>query len=434
MRAYCRRKRRSLSGKLVFLFIAMAAVLIVSVGSIVAWSFRAHFEENIRPHLMQYLEYIRAEIGTPPDQEKAKELAQKLSLDIHYFSSEHQWSTDVTPLNLEELSFYRQFSQAGVDYGFGHSYEREYLIARYEDFTLAFSIPHENKNILHKVVPVLVVLLVLVFLYHATRRLFSPIADLKEGIARIGQGELSHRIDIKRNDELGELGSSINSMADDIEQMLEAKRQLLLAISHELRSPLTRAKVATELLENPKQRDEINQDLDEMEKLIEELLETERLSTRHSTLNKSDVVMQALVNQLLQEYFPNNGFDLQMPEQQIVLSLDQARIKLLLKNILDNAMRHNPPEASPPSLLMDLRDEFIYLTVKDHGSGIEEQHLAHLTEPFYRTDKARQRKTGGYGLGLYLCKVIVEAHGGALHIVSQPGKGTEVTIKLPLRS
>ncbi|MEN8179005.1 MAG: ATP-binding protein [Pseudomonadota bacterium] len=73
------------------------------------------------------------------------------------------------------------------------------------------------------------------------------------------------------------------------------------------------------------------------------------------------------------------------------------------------------------------------LSIKDYGQGIDPQHLPQPTEAFYRVDKSRQRSTGGYGLGLYLCRVIAEAHGGELNIASEPGKGTEITVTLPLQ-
>lgn len=426
-----RHKRHTLSGKLIFLFIVMSVLMVVIIGSIIGWSFRNHFEENIRPHLTQYLEYIHADIGIPPDQQKAEAIAQKLSVEIHYFSDKQQWSTTDRLVDLEELRFHRQFSQAGVEYGFGHAYDREYLISYYDNYTLAFSVAHKRQHFLYKVIPVLVILMALVLLYHATRRLFAPINDIKQGINRIGSGELNYRLDIKRNDELGDLGSSINAMADDIEQMLEAKRQLLLAISHELRSPLTRAKVAVELLHDAKQRGEIHQDLNEMEKLIEELLETERLNSRHSKLNKSKTILQTIVKQVLDEHFLQNDFTLHIPSEPIELEVDQARIKLLLRNVLENAKAHNPDQATSPTVQATQQGTLIKIIVRDAGPGIEVQHIPHLTEPFYRTDKARQRKTGGYGLGLYLCKVIIEAHGGELKIDSELGKGTTVTIILP---
>ena len=433
MRGFWQNKRHTLSGRLMLLFVVMAALIVITVSSTMVWAFRNHFQENIRPHLMQYLDYIQQDIGSPPDPVKARQLSQRLNVDIHYFSDQQQWGTSDISVPLDRIHYHRQFQRQGVEYGFGFYDDREYLISRHDGYTLAFSVPRRERGGWHTVIPLLVTLAVLVLLYHATRRLFAPINEIKNGVARIGAGDLSHRLNIRRRDELGELGDSINAMADDIEQMLEAKRQLLLAISHELRSPLTRAKVSAALIEDAYQQTEIQRDLDEMETLIEELLETERLSSRHHILNKTDANLQQLVSELLEQYFANDAIEVEMPHETITLRVDSARIKLLLKNILTNALQHSPADTSAPKLSLQTVKGSLRITVEDHGRGIEPEHIPHLMEPFYRTDAARLRQTGGYGLGLYLCKVIAEAHGGLLEIKSDVGQGTTVVATLPLR-
>ena len=269
-------------------------------------------------------------------------------------------------------------------------------------------------------------------LYVATRRLFAPIKTIHEGVERFGAGDLTHRIEIRRHDELGSLAASTNAMADEIQRMLDAKRQLLLAISHELRSPLTRAKVAVELLPDPQQQQELNRDLDEMEKLIEELLETERLSTGHQVLHKRPVSLNALIQELIETRFSGQSVTLELPDEEIGISADAPRLRLLLKNLLENALHHTPEQTPAPRLNLYSEGDQITIQIRDFGVGIEERHLPHLMEPFYRVDPARQRETGGYGLGLYLCRVIAEAHGGNLAIASTPGTGTTITITLPV--
>ena len=115
----------------------------------------------------------------------------------------------------------------------------------------------------------------------------------------------------------------------------------------------------------------------------------------------------------------------------IILEVDASRIKLLLKNLLDNALRHSPKDKAVTIRLNKTANE-VELEVRDEGEGIEPEHLPHLTEPFYRVDPCRQRETGGYGLGLYLCRMIAEAHGGTLAISSQKQQGTTVTMSLPI--
>jgi len=424
-------RRHTLSGRLILLFVIMTILIVVTVSATIAWGFRSHFKDNIRPHLVQYLEYIHQDIGSPPDQSKAMALSRQLDVDIHYFSPAQQWNSNNLTINLDNMHYHRQFQRQGVEYGFGFLDEREFLISHHADYSLAFSVPRREHRIWHTLFSLLIIVAVLVLLYHATRRLFAPIKEIRNGVVRIGTGELSHRIDIQRRDELGELGDSINDMANDIEQMLEAKRQLLLAISHELRSPLTRAKLATAMLDDERQQAEIQHDLDEMEALIEELLETERLSTRHHILNKSEKQLQLLISEVLEQFFAGQSIEVELAKETITALVDSARIKLLIKNLLGNALQHNPADAEPPSISLAKIVQSIRITIQDHGAGIEPQHLPHLTEPFYRTDAARQRETGGYGLGLYLCKVIAEAHGGQLQIQSQPGQGTTVVVSLP---
>jgi signal transduction histidine kinase len=269
-------------------------------------------------------------------------------------------------------------------------------------------------------------------LYHATRRLFAPLDTIKQGVQKFGAGDMSHRIQINRKDELGELANSFNAMADDIQQMLDAKRQLLLAISHELRSPLTRARLAAEMMEDNDKKTQIIQDINEMESLIEELMETERLSSRHRKLNKTRQNIVKLISDTVHTWFDSAGVITRLAETEAMLDVDTARIKLLLKNLLDNAIRHTPDGARAPEIQLMLDKQQALITVSDHGKGIQARHLPHLTEPFYRVDPSRQRETGGYGLGLYLCRMIAEAHDGQLEIESAVGEGTRVMVKLPL--
>jgi signal transduction histidine kinase len=222
-------------------------------------------------------------------------------------------------------------------------------------------------------------------------------------------------------------------MADDIQQMLESKRQLLLAISHELRSPLTRTKLLVEMLEGEKQREELNREINEMQQLIEELLETERLSSRHRILNREEMPLVTLTRNLVSESFPQSHIDLSLPGQELTCLLDPVRIKLLFKNLIGNALQHSGNHSSPPQVELKQEAGVISFRVKDFGQGIDEEHLPFLTEPFYRVDPARQHQTGSYGLGLYLCRMIAEAHGGSLELSSRKGMGSEVSVRLPCK-
>jgi signal transduction histidine kinase len=309
----------------------------------------------------------------------------------------------------------------------------DYLMMRVADTTLLFDVPsvRQERQGRQLLIPLLVLLGVLLLLYHITRRLVSPISTIQAGVERFGEGDTDHRIDIRGRDEFARLATSFNTMADDIQGMLDAKRQLLLALSHELRSPLTRAKVTTELLDDESRKAQLHQELDEMERLIEEIMETERLSLGHQAVNKTPQDVVTLAREVLTDHFTAEELRLDLPDAPQVLAMDSRRMKLLIKNLLDNALRYTPAGAPAPRLRVRAAAETITLEVADSGPGIEAKLIPYLTEPFYRVDPARQRDTGGYGLGLYLCDMIAKAHGGRLKITSEVGKGARVQVVLP---
>lgn len=432
---WSRHRRHSLSGKLVLLFVLTAVVFVVLVGGGFGKAFRSHFENNIQPHLIQYIDYIRHDIGTPPDQQRAAELAKKLKVDIYIDGPDTlggQWSSNGRRLDVSQFEFEHRFVQDDIEYGFARNHREEIFMARSGDNRIFFDIPNLDAERRGKaLIPIAILLLVLFALYHLIARLIRPVKILSDGVRRFGQGDIEHRITLNRRDELGELADSYNQMADDIQQMLDAKRQLLLAISHELRSPLTRAKVSLELMSDDRQKQELTKDINEMESLIEELLESERLSNRHQALNKQQCDLNELIDELLRQHFTQAGVNAQLPDEPTTITLDGARIKLLFKNLLENALRHTPDGAQPPELKLALTTDVVTVTITDHGNGIDAEHIPHLTEPFYRADASRHRETGGYGLGLYLCRVIVEAHGGELTINSEVGNGATVLVQLP---
>lgn len=435
MRKLNHKRRHSLSGKLLLLFIFIAIVFVMLVGSGIRHAFQEHFKDNVRPHLTQYLEYVKADIGTPPDRARAQELADRMKIEIQISDSNGSWSSSGQLTTIDDLEIKRDFDIDGSR--FSHVIDKtdhHYLIARDGDTTLIFSIPNvrDQRDGFKRWTPLIILLIILLALYYATRRLFSPLDTIKAGVHKFGAGDLEHRISIHRKDELGELADSFNTMADDIQQMLDAKRQLLLAISHELRSPLTRTRLAAEMLNDDTNKVQIIQDINEMESLIEELMETERLSSRHTKLNKTTSDIETLINDIVQTWHKNAGIIIRSPETAVIIDIDSARIKLLLKNLLDNAVTHTPEDAMPPEISLSLENNHVVVAVADHGQGIEAQHIPKLTEPFYRVDPSRQRDTGGYGLGLYLCKMIAQAHGGMLEIESKTGTGTRVVVKLPL--
>jgi len=437
-RAWFNRVRYSLSARLLLLFVIATIVLVTILILAFGAAFQRQYRDAIRPHIEQYLDYVLQDIGNPPDQARAAALAARLPVDIYLQGPSEVWASTEQPLDLDAFAnWHRHVARDRLDEevtAARDSQGRFAIRARRSGYEVYLLLGHRaprHGGFWIGAVAIAVLVTALAICYALIRRLFQPLEPIQQGVRHFAVGDLAHRIQVVRRDELGELAASINAMATEIDKMLDAKRQLLLAISHELRSPLTRAKVNAALLEPSASRAALEEDLRDMETLLNELLESERLSGSHQVLNRQVVAVRRLIDEVITEHFSGCEVRVLPCDPDLYLLLDAMRIKLLLKNLLDNALRYSPAD-QPPELQCTFDQLTLILTVRDWGPGLEPEHLAHLTEPFYRVDPARRRQTGGYGLGLYLCRAIAEAHGGALNISSTPGQGTRIQVRLPV--
>ena len=422
-----RRWRRSLGARLVGLFLLLAFGMIVTFVIGMQSALRFGWQDYARPLVSDYVDTLTAQIGTPPDVERAKALTDRLPLRIRIEGPVVNWSSD------PRVDARREPHHAGPD---TWRPVRTLADGHRIVFGLASIVRYdapEDRPRLIGWVTLAMLLLLTALAYRTVRRLLRPLDDIRAGALRYGAGDFSQPITPRRNDELGELASQINRMADGLHGMLDAKRQLLLAISHELRSPLTRARVNAELVDEGEARDALLHDLSEMRDLITDLLESERLAAGHAALHTESTDLNALVRELLETSFAGQAIDSTLPASLPTLPLDRTRIRLLLRNLLDNALRHSADAAAPPLVRTSMQGNALCVTVRDHGPGVGDAELAHLTEAFYRTDSARLRSTGGVGLGLHLCALIARAHGGRL-VLRNARPGLEAELSLPTSS
>jgi signal transduction histidine kinase len=386
----------------------------------------------VLPHLSQYLDYVRDDIGNPPNLGRAASVAQRLKTDLAIVTSASTWTSWGGTFDRQRVHVRKEIDHAGVHYAVVDFAERRWLIVTFPQYELVTALPERYIRFdIQRLWPVVAILALMIIFYYAARRVIAPIETIRFGVQRFGQGDFSHRLPVCRDDELGALAGSINTMAGEIERMLEAKRQLLLAVSHELRTPLTRAKVSAALVENDGQRQEIERDLTDVDLLLGEILETERLQGHHVALATVSLDLTEWLREFVISQGTVNAVTLELPSHPVPVSVDPMRLRMLLRNVLDNARRHNTGAQKPPRLQLVVSGDEIILSIHDYGTGIESRHLPHLTEPFYRADPSRQRETGGYGMGLYLCHLIVQAHGGRLEIESVVGEGTTVKARFP---
>jgi len=377
------------------------------------------------------IESIIDDIGAPPDLERAALLAQDLDWTIRIQHPDMEWRSDNDYRLAVELSEYAETLSVDAEI---RSWNNENIIVvnrdGYQFFMHQRFLDSTDFNYVVLYFGLAIAAIVLFLNYFMVNRLLDPVRMLKEGAERIQKGDLSYRVVTDRQDELGELTSSVNHMADSLQSMLEAKRQLLLAISHELRTPITRAKLQLEFMDDGSIKDNLNDDIREIDLLISDLLEAERLNNEHSVLVEESVELSTFVESVVSSFVSNESrIDFLGLETDELVTIDKLRIRLLVTNLLNNAIRHG--KGNPVLVRLGFQNETGSIEIIDQGEGIGKEHLANITEPFYRADSARQRNTGGFGLGLYLCRLISEAHGGKIEIDSESNKGTHITVSIP---
>lgn len=446
---------KSLSLRLLAIFVVTALLAILLLSILFSRGLGVQWRRSIQPHIVQYVNYVHNDLGTPPSIEKAKELAQNVPVQIYIYDDENNYidSTNQQQLDLTELEFRRLPLRRAKDQVVKNTALRKSIEIAFEDdelFTLLHikqkehSVYYEFSGVANRgrknhslLLAIAAVGLVLLASFFVIRRQLNPIRKIQASVAQMSDGKLDERVEVKGVDDLAELGHSINDMAQRIQAMLESKRQLLLAISHELRSPLARARVAAEMLDDTANRERIVEDLVEMDSLIQDIMESERLQ-HHAVLNQQVFDLIPVVTALCEHYTPSILFS--TTDQSVLVNADESRIKVMLRNLLNNAIEHGKPEGqsvtldNDVSLSINTDKNNVLINVSDKGPGIDASAIESVSEPFFRPDTSRTRSTGGFGLGLTLAKLIAEAHEGRLTISSDPTTkpGTSISVRIPL--
>lgn len=431
-----KKKRFSSSIFLQLLLIFLATGILIFL--ILAGSFRYIVSQNLKeyfqPHAEYYIKSIIRDIGTPPNISNAKKIADETKVDMQIVGPGINWSSYKSDINISKLKFIST-EKPGV------------LFARHKhDFFIKIEIK-EYKYLFHHnffarskannplgIAVLITIISIIIVCYFLLKRILKPIRWIEEGTIMFSQGQFDHKIQIRKDDELGRLTEKINHMAQEIKKMLESKRQLLLAISHELRTPITRTKLSLEFLEETAIKEKIAEDIDEMENLLADLLESEKLSSDYASLNLSEESIIAIIHRSIEKYFSNhkNRISLAPIPENIKACVDIFRIELLVKNIISNGLKYSNGSVEVSVIkITENNSPTCNITITDSGIGIPEKSISHITEPFYKVDKSRNSEAGGHGLGLYLCDLIVKAHKGRIEFDSIEGRGTTVNIYLP---
>jgi len=268
-----------------------------------------------------------------------------------------------------------------------------------------------------------------------------PLREITEMAKKISSGNFNERIVKKRDDEIGELSDTINVMADEILKNDSLKNEFMASISHELRTPLTSIKGWASTIRTGDLDDKeeiisglniIEDESDRLSKLVEELLDFSKFISGKIILKRNDVnivnTILYIQKQMSLKALRNNiKFVVTMDDDIPIMLVDENRIKQVLINVLDNAFKFTE-ENGIVELKVKNQGSNLIIIVKDSGIGIPESDLPHVTEKFF---KGKSSKSSN-GIGLSICKEIVELHEGKLEVESKLGEGTEVRIILPI--
>lgn len=283
-----------------------------------------------------------------------------------------------------------------------------------------------------------------------TGRAMEPIQQMQKAAAQMGQGDLKTRLIVRGDDELAQLGLTMNFMAANLEKafadqqasyqtlrdLYESQKRFTADASHELRTPLARLQLATSsALRGPEADyrealETADSSARSMAKLVRELLVLARADAGQLGLRRESVDLRLVVSDALGDF--ERKIEAQFPAGPLVVEGDADHLERVVANLIENAVRHTSGDKAV-SVRLCQRDSAAVIQVEDAGEGIAAEHLPHLFERFYRVDAARARADGGCGLGLAICKSIVDGHGGSMRVESEEGKGTLVEVLLPLQ-
>ena len=280
--------------------------------------------------------------------------------------------------------------------------------------------------------------------YWLARYLLRPVKQLREATQAMAGGDFAQRVAPGlggRRDEIADLAHDFDHMAARIEQLVSAQMQLLGDISHELRSPLARLVVALELAQQKQggaasaEFERIALEAERMNALIGQLLTLSRLESGAGKIAAETVDIDALLERLVE----NCNFELAADERRAVIvesapaaiEGDPALLTSAFENVIRNAARYTD-SGTAVEVAARTADGWLEVRVRDHGPGITESMLERVFDPFVRVGDARDRGSGGHGLGLAIAKRAIGLHGGEIAAANHPDGGLEISIRLPL--
>lgn len=320
---------------------------------------------------------------------------------------------------------------------------KEIYMIHFYDIDFIYQIRERQlKEMLYINLVILVVASVFISLF--ARFLTRPIETLNKISKKISSGKFDERVPVKTNDEIGELAESFNKMAGEIEykintlkQSIQAKDDFITGFSHEIKTPMTAIIGYSDLLRLKKCDEKVTATA--LHYIYSEAKRLEDLSYKLLALMELTEDRIEFVPVLIKEFVQKVVRKMELEEIELELNLQEAKVKIdesllevVIRNLVQNAKKAEPKDKKIVILGECLENRRYRISVIDAGRGIPKAHLARVTEDFYMVDKSRSRQNGGTGIGLSLCKKILEFHHSQIRIVSEENVGTKIFFELEM--
>jgi two-component system sensor histidine kinase BaeS len=275
-----------------------------------------------------------------------------------------------------------------------------------------------------------------------SRRALLSVGALSVAARKLGSGDLSQRVPKLQPHEIGELGKTFNSMADDLQRAERQRLNLMADVAHELRTPLSNIQGYIEAMKdgimqpNAETLDSVHQQVLHLNHLVEDVKLLSLMDAGVLRLNFEDESIGDVLRRSVSVFQPKArigeiSLRTEITEEFPSIRMDGARVLQVADNLIENAVRHTPRGGEIVVRAEMLSTDEIMVSVADNGEGIPDELIGTIFDRFRRADPSRTRATGGAGLGLSIAKYLVEAHGGTIRVESLPGAGTTFTFTIP---
>lgn len=288
------------------------------------------------------------------------------------------------------------------------------------------------------------VIIGIVLVSFLTFRVTMPLKEISTASREIAKGNFDNTIDIRSNDEIGDLAKSYNIMAKELAKSEKMKREFIANVTHELRSPITSINGFVQgMLDGTIAQEEYSHYLNivsaetrRLNKLIQEMLDLSRIESGMFPLNNVPFDLNELIRRVILKFsqtLEEKHIDLEvnLPDEKTMVLADPDRIEQVLQNLFDNAVKFTP-QGRHIGIYTETGADTVQVSVQDEGQGIDELDLPYIWDRFYTVDKARTSSKNGTGLGLPIVKKILEQHGQNIKVTSQPGQGSVFVFTLAL--